>query len=88
MTSVASSLNNPENTRSEQEIMDIDTAQTQTSQAGALGLAVPDQPEENWVSLKFIHSGKEYTVDLADSDRFVTVASVSHSDPLIDHCLI
>jgi cell wall assembly regulator SMI1 len=25
--------------------------------------------QEVWVSLKFTHAGKEYTVDLADSDR-------------------
>lgn len=24
---------------------------------------------ENWVSLKFTHAGKEYTIELADSDR-------------------
>ena len=47
--------------------MDIDKVDAETSQAGTVGLA--DQPEENWVSLRFIHSGKEYTVDLADSDR-------------------
>lgn len=34
-----------------------------------LGLAIQDTAEENWVSLKFSHAGKEYTVDLADSDR-------------------
>ena len=36
----------------------------------ALGLAAPDQTDEKWVSLRFVHSGKEYTVDLADSDRY------------------
>ncbi|KAG8836985.1 hypothetical protein FRC20_006845 [Serendipita sp. 405] len=35
----------------------------------SLGLATADTLEESWVSLKFTHSGKEYTVDLADSDR-------------------
>lgn len=35
---------------------------------GGLGLAVET---ENWVSLKFAHSGKEYDVNLADSDRCV-----------------
>ena len=32
--------------------------------------ASDDKLEETWVSLKFMHAGKEYTLDLADSDRF------------------
>ena len=33
-----------------------------------------DKVAETWVSLKFTHAGKEYTLDLADSDRFVFFA--------------
>ncbi|KAG8812363.1 hypothetical protein FRC17_002059, partial [Serendipita sp. 399] len=65
-----------ETNTSQQEIMSGQTVATDSefsSLGGApdysLGLATADSPEENWVSLKFTHSGKEYTVDLADSDR-------------------
>ena len=33
--------------------------------------ASDDNIAEIWVSVKFTHAGKEYTLDLADSDRFV-----------------
>lgn len=46
--------------------MEIEQAATD---AEATSLSVSDQPEEKWISLRFVHSGKEYTVDLADSDR-------------------
>jgi len=32
--------------------------------------ATDDKIAEIWVSVKFTHAGKEYTLDLADSDRF------------------
>lgn len=32
--------------------------------------ASDDKVAETWVSVKFTHAGKEYTLDLADSDRF------------------
>lgn len=80
MPSIASNLNNLGDTLSEPEIMDVDKEDAQTSQAGALGITVPDQPEENWVSLRFAHSGREYTVNLADSDRFVEVLATASPD--------
>jgi len=46
------------------------TSQGSSSEAG-MGLGLATLETENWVSLKFTHSGKEYTVDLADSDRYV-----------------
>jgi ubiquitin-like domain-containing CTD phosphatase 1 len=46
------------------------TSQGSTSEAGT-GLGLATLETENWVSLRFTHSGKEYTVDLADSDRYV-----------------
>lgn len=40
---------------------------------GSSTLAVPllalEPVLENWVHLKFTHAGKEYSVELADSDR-------------------
>jgi hypothetical protein len=32
-----------------------------------------DKVAETWVSLKFTHAGREYTLDLADSDRFAVL---------------
>jgi len=35
--------------------------------------ASDDNVAETWVSIKFTHAGKEYTLDLADSDRFALI---------------
>lgn len=48
---------------------DSEFASEPTTSSEPLGLLLAETPEENWIKLKFTHSGKEYTVDLADSDR-------------------
>lgn len=71
MTSVTTYPQTLENTKPDEINMETE----QSPSEDTLSMQVP---EEQWVSLRFAHMGKEYTVDLADSDRYAL--NINHSD--------